>query len=522
MLQTNRIVNNTFDETDHNFEMDPSPYFPVDTRYSFAKNIEQINPMLYDHSYYILSKDIPHDAKDLKSPFYKACVNSLLTPNAGLIRGAKSTAPVGGKPSIANKKTCKWDPIKRMLVQIPNPVNPFPDETMNLRDTEQGSDYYKPEDITPSWYLDPAFRKFFPEGWERIKAIVGDEFIIDVSKYGVQNSTITFRTIIADAIDGNTVFTDTEILCIEIQYNYIDIYGNPQTDIYTDYIDSEGFAIYDTTDNTQYNISNPSILHYADDKAKVIQSNLFGNDVKNKWLTSNKKDFENLLKKPTPRSNSDERKLQELHKRGMRLLLSKRYGDLSHLLFTTNENVIGSNDTYLADLAFLHGSSVMLKGRVKLLMNSKKFVSRPDEVDIKGVFIGTKDEIYHCNLTPRHLIENQTGLLNGGGKKKTENSSSSNSNTVTMLHRKYGIDARQMTADALKKLATAVETLKNSGRSDNTIRGMTLREIKSMANTEDLRKYFVSHNDELYNRIKTDFYTQAGNAQTGNDWDILG
>ena len=524
-----RADNNTYSDHSYNFEHDPPRYFPGDTRYSFAKNIEQINPKLNDHSYYILSKDIPHDANDLKSPFYKACVNSLLTPNARLDKGAESTAPVGGKPSIANKKTCMWDHNSQMLVQIPNPVNPFPDETMNIRDTEQGSDYYKPEDITPSWYLDPALRSFFAQGWERVKEVVGTEFIIDVSKYGVQNSTITFRTMTADVIDvsdTSITFPNIEILCIEIRYNYIDISGNTisgntKTDTYTDYIDSEGFAIYNTGTNTG------TVLRYADQKNDVIQSSLFGNDVKNKWLTSNKKKFDELLKQNS-RTPTDDNELKKLHKLGMRLLVSKRYGDLSHLLFTTNENIIGSNDTYLADLAFLHGSSVMLKGRVKLLMNSQTIVSQPDKVDIKGVFIGTKDEIYHCNLKPRNLIEDQTGVQTGGVPKKTSYkgaktssySARNNTDSVSML-RNYGIDTNKMTDAAIRQLATAVETLKNSGRKDNTIRGMKPREIKSMANSESLRKYFVSHNDELHNRIKTDFYAQAGTKQTDYDWDIL-
>lgn len=523
-----RTDNNTYSDANYNFEHDPfPPYFPVDTRYSFEKNIEQINPMLNHHSYYILSKDIPHDANDLKSPFYKACVESLLTPNAGWDQGADSTAPVGGKPSIANKKTCIWDHNNQMLVQIPNPVNPFPDETMNIRDTEQGSDYYKPEDITPSWYLDPALRSFFAQGWERIKEVVGTEFRIDVSKYGVQNSTITFRTITADVKGGNnTVFTGTEILCIEIQYNYIDISGNTisgntETDTYTDYIDSEGFAIYNAGTNAR------TELRYADQKNDVIQSSLFGNDVKNKWLTSNKKRFDELLKKNS-RTPTDDNELKKLHKLGMRLLVSKRYGDLSHLLFTTNENIIGSNDTYLADLAFLHGSSVMLKGRVKLLMNSQTIVSQPDEVDIKGVFIGTKDEIYHCNLTPRDLIEDQTGVQIGGVPKKTSNKGAktsshsirNNTDSAAML-RSYGINTKKMTPTTINHLAKAVETLKNSGRSPNTIKSMSQIQIKRAAAAESLRKYFVSHNDELHNRIKTDFYAQAGNAQAGNDWDIL-
>ena len=425
MLRTNRIKNPNITDPGNNLNTDdPNNYFP-DDRYSFAKNIEKMNPKLDHHNYYILSQDIPHDADGLlKNNIYIECAKSILTPNEGLDKGAKSTAPVGGKPAIANKKTCIWDDSKQMLEQIPNPINDFPDEPMNIRDTEQGSDYNRSEDMTPSWYFDPASRKFFPQGWERVKAVVDKGFKIDVSKYGVQNSTITFRTMTADVndvSDTSKIFTNVEILCTEIQYGYIDINGREQIDIYTDYIDSGGFAIYDTMDNAQYNPS-ISILRYADKMAIEIQSNLYGNDTKKKWFTGHKQEFIALLSKKS-RSLGETVRLKKIHKRGMQLLISKRYGDLSHLLFSTNDNVIGTNDSYLADLAFLNGSSVMMKGSMFLLMHdaSSKTIDTPDLVDIKGVVMctgekGGQKEIYHCNIADTHLVNDQTI---GGAKKET-------------------------------------------------------------------------------------------------------
>jgi hypothetical protein len=522
MPKTNRIKNPNITDPENNlYTDDQDSYFP-DDRYSFAKNIEKMNPKLDHHNYYILSQDIPHDADGLlKNNIYIKCANSILTPNAGLDKGAKSTAPVGGKPAIANKKTCIWDDSKQMLEQIANPINDFPDEPMNIRDTEQGSDYNRSEDMTPSWYFDPASRKFFPQGWERVKAVVGTGFKIDVSKYGVKNSTITFRTVTANVIDvGNSSIThdNIEILCTEIQYGYIDIYGNPQIDIYTDYIDSEGFAIYDTTDNTpQYNPSK-SILRYANKSASEIQSNLYGNETKKSWFTGHKQEFIALLSK-TSRTNTDTDRLEKIHKRGMQLLISKRYGDLSHLLFSTNDNVIGTNDSYLADLAFLNGSSVMMKGSMFLLMRdaSSKTIDKPDLVDIKGVVMCTGEtgqkDIYHCDLAATDLVNDQTI---GGAKKQTNNAVKAAKSKPkskakpkfidpAVVLKNYGIKTNNMSPRAIELLLIAVNTLTKSGRTIEYIKTLSPKEIKQMATSEDLRKYFVSHNDELHNMIKTRF-----------------
>ena len=520
MLRTKRIKNLNITDPGNNLNTDdPTSYFP-DDRYSFAKNIEIMNPKLDHHNYYILSQDIPHDADGLlKNNIYIECAKSILTPNAGLDEGAKSTAPVGGKPSIANKKTCIWDDSKQMLEQIPNPINDFPDEPMNIRDTEQGSDYNRSEDMTPSWYFDPASRKFFPQGWERVKEVVGTEFIIDVSKYGVEKSTITFRAVTAGVIDvGNSSIThdNIEILCTEIQYGYIDIYGREQIDIYTDYIDSEGFAIYDKKDNAQYNPS-VSILCYANKSASEIQSNLYGNETKKSWFTRHKQEFIALLSK-TSRTKTETARLEKIHKRGMQLLISKRYGDLSHLLFSTNDNVIGTNDSYLADLAFLNGSSVMMKGTMFLLMHdaSSKTIDTPDLVDIKGVVMCTGEkgqkDIYHCELAATHLVNDQTI---GGAKKETgvvkaakpkvKPKSKPKIIDPAVVLNNYGIKTNNMSPRAIELLLIAVNVLKKSGRTIEYIKTLSPKEIRQMAASEDLRKYFVSHNDELHNMIKTRF-----------------
>ena len=117
-------------------------------------------------------------------------------------------------------------------------------------------------------------------------------------------------------------------------------------------------------------------------------------------------------------------------------------------------------------------------------MNSKTSLSQPDKVDIKGVFIGTKDEIYHCNLTPRYLIEDQIGGVpkktSYKGAKTSSYSVKNNTDSVSILI-SYGIDTKKMTPTAIKHLATAVETLKNSGRSPNTIQSMSQIQIRRAA-----------------------------------------
>lgn len=348
-------------------ELLSDPVHVVESKYNFEKaeyyfddhtnNIEE-NIQTWNH--YLNYQDINHDGGGVTSnPLFQLCRNSLFgynqQGNLGPQQNIHTPANAYFNPIVLPKRITEYDPkthkIKAFQYKDPSKNESTPNgkslsrpdiinESSSIRDTEKANKLGLKEDITPSYYFDPASRTFLLDYFERLQEVIrsnkekeGEGFTAYLMKYGFKGGTTEEQSNVHIKIDPRS--KDGTVLTMEVDYYYcnqtqpIPNFGN--LDRFEVSIASNGFVC--TFDNN----NNPVFL---DDKDP--SNYLQGNPTKNKFFKNNKDNItsENIT-------------------HGRRLIVCKLLGDLLHAVFATTNQIVFTNDSYLRDRCIYNGISVV-------------------------------------------------------------------------------------------------------------------------------------------------------------------
>ena len=224
-----------------------------------------------------------------------------------------------------------------------------------IHDTFPGREFGLPDKITPSYYFDPATRTYTNQvgttNWGNLNVFLAadrQKDVISLTKYGLDNVTIQFT---------NEPMGRGNPLLVTITYN--------------------GVPFYSVIDNNGFDVTTSSPPPYNNGGKTYIG----GNPAKNKFFKDNANSVE-----PTILLD------------GIRHILCKLIGDLSHLMFASDTDVIFTNDTYLRDRAIYATKPVAYRD----------YLSKED-FDGLTVDDYNNNPIYHVKLNElKAKIENAT------------------------------------------------------------------------------------------------------------------
>lgn len=359
-------------ESEYNFEKDE--YYFDDRTNNIEENIQTWN-------HYLNYQDINHDGGGVTSnPLFQLCRNSLFgynqKGNLGPQQDMHTPANAYFNPIVLPKRITEYNPkthkIKAFQYKDPSKSESTPggkslsrpdviNESSSIRDTEKANKLGLKEDITPSYYFDPASRTYYYEYFERLQKVFqfneeeqkrekGEGFTVNLTKYGFKKGTDPRESndnesYVHIQIDPRS--KDGTVITMEIRYFYCDGDGKQKqsmpnlkqsmpnfnkADIFQVSIASNSFVC--TFDNN----NNPVFL---DDKDP--SNYLQGNPTKNKFFKDNE---DNITDK-------------DIITHGRRLIICKLLGDLLHAVFATTNQIVFTNDSYLRDRCIYNGISVV-------------------------------------------------------------------------------------------------------------------------------------------------------------------
>ena len=232
-------------------------------------------------------------------------------------------------------------------------------QNFSIRDTEPAYKLKMEEKYTPAYYFDPASRTFpteFPPSVAKFH-----EKTIDLHKYGLavrMNFLFMDNNMVSNASGKNMSIT---IDCALPQFR----------DKHTVYIHAQGYVL-GRNGNKLKSLS-------PGDPANLI----LGNAEKNKFFVQNEMNQspENITK-------------------GKRLILYKLLGDLLHAAFSTNEDLVFTNDSYLRDRC----------KRAKVACVAK-------ELDLFDVLLDPKTKLWNVFIDKLYERDNKTYYEIEGGVK---------------------------------------------------------------------------------------------------------
>jgi hypothetical protein len=294
-------------------------------------------------------QDMDHDAgklaqKNKPNKLYETCRNGLF-----------ATDFVPDEPELVYVKPL-FIPKKDLFTK-PSVVA----QNFSIRDTEPAYKLKMEEKYTPAYYFDPASRTFpaeFPPSVAKFH-----EKTIDLQKYGL-------------AVRMNFKFMDNNMvsnmrgknMCITIDC------ALPQfRDNHSVYIHAQGYVL-GKNGNKLKSLS-------PGDPANLI----LGNAEKNKFFAQNEMN-------QTPENIT----------RGKRLILYKLLGDLLHAAFSTNDDLVFTNDSYLRDRC----------KRAKVACVAK-------ELDMFDVLLDPKTKLWNVFIDKLYEKDNKTYYEIEGGVKAT-------------------------------------------------------------------------------------------------------
>ena len=393
-------------------ELLSDPVHVVESKYNFEKELyEGIEEDYITWNHYLNYQDINHDGGGVTSnPLFQLCRNNLFgynqEGNLGPQQGMYTPANAYFNPIVLPKRITEYNPkthkIKAFQYKDPSKDEQTPggkslsrpdviNESSSIRDTEKANKLGLKEDITPSYYFDPASRTFLLDYFERLQEVIrsnkekeGEGFTAYLMKYGFKGGTTEEQSNVHIKIDPRS--KDGTVLTMEVDYYYcnqtqpIPNFGN--LDRFEVSIASNGFVC--TFDNN----NNPVFL---DDKDP--SNYLQGNPTKNNF-------FKNNVNKMT----------NENITHGRRLIVCKLLGDLLHAVFATTNQVVFTNDSYLRDRCIYNGISVVGNEQTNMRVIESKHSSPfrlffTDELFTK---IGTKYQL--LGGVPGKQQKNKTGI----------------------------------------------------------------------------------------------------------------
>ena len=364
-------------------------------------------------------QDMDHDAgkltqKNNPNAFYVKCRNELFE---------KEFAP--DEPELVYVKPL-FIPKKDLFTK-PSVVA----QNFSIRDTEPAHKLNMEEKYTPAYYFDPASRTFPAEFPPSVVAF--HEKTIDLHKYGL-------------AVSMKFVFMDNNMNPNRSGKNMqitIDCDLPQFRDKHSVYIHAQGYVL-GKTGNKLKSLS-------RGDPANLI----LGNAEKNQFFVQNEMNQtpENITK-------------------GKRLILYKLLGDLLHAAFSTNDDLVFTNDSYLRDRC----------KRAKVACVAK-------ELDLFDVLLDPKTKLWNVFIDKLYERDNKTYYeIEGGVIAKTVKSTAK---SAAKLNRKVPVPVSK-----LVKL--------DSGRGDEVNKYSFVRKD----NTTKYKKLLVS----MYNYYVVGDYTYGGDA----------
>lgn len=343
-------------------ELLSDPDHVVESKYNFEKELyegEGTEEHYITWNHYLNYQDINHDGGGVTSNrLFQLCRNSLFgynqEGNLGSQQNIYTPANTYFNPIVLPKRITEYNPkthkIKAFQYKDPSKNESTPNgkslsrpdvinESSSIRDTEKAIKLGLKEDITPSYYFDPASRLYLLDYFERLQEVIqsneeeqGKGFTAYLMKYGFKGGTVEEQSNVHIKLDPRS--KDGTVLTMEVDYYYCDQtqpmpnFGN--LDQFEVSIASNGFTC--TFDN-----NNPVFL---DDKEP--SNYLQGNPTKNNFFKNNVNNItdENIT-------------------HGRRLIVCKLLGDLLHAVFATTNQIVFTNDSYLRDRCIYNGISVV-------------------------------------------------------------------------------------------------------------------------------------------------------------------
>lgn len=362
-------------------ELLSDPDHVLESKYNFEKELyegREENYITWNH--YLNYQDINHDGSNsapsvLKNPFFQLCRNSLFgyyqEGNLGEEQGMYRPADVYFNPIVLPKRITEYNPkthkIKAFQYKDPSKNESTPNgkslsrpdiiiESSSIRDTEKANKLGLKEDITPSYYFDPASRTYILDYFERLQKVIqsneqeqGEGFTAYLMNYGFKGGTHEEQSNVHIKLDPRS--KDGTVLTMEVDYYYCDQtqpmpnFGN--LDRFEVSIASNGFVC--SFDNN----NNPVFLD-DEDPSNYLQ----GNPTKNKFFKDN---VDNIT--------------DENITHGRRLIVCKLLGDLLHAVFATTNQIVFTNDSYLRDRCIYNGISVVANEKTNMRVIESKHSS---------------------------------------------------------------------------------------------------------------------------------------------------
>ena len=372
------------------------PGHVVKSEYNFEKELfEGIEEDYITWNHYLNYQDINHDGGGVTSNrLFQLCRNSLFgynqEGNLGEEQGMYRPADVYFNPIVLPKRITEYDPkthkIKAFQYKDPSKNESTPNgkslsrpdiiiESSSIRDTEKANKLGLKEDITPSYYFDPASRTFLLDYFERLQETIrsneekeGEGFTAYLMKYGFKGGTPEEQSNVHIKLDPRS--KDGTVLTMEVDYYYC----NP----------TQSMPNFGNLDRFEVSIaSNGFVCSFDNNKPVVLDDKdpsnyLQGNPTKNKFFKDNVNNItnENII-------------------HGRRLIVCKLLGDLLHAVFATTNQIVFTNDSYLRDRCIYNGISVVANEQTNMRVIESKHSSPfrlffTDELFTK---IGTKYQL---------------------------------------------------------------------------------------------------------------------------------